>query len=373
MKSFSLRYSLFTIIFLLISNNLFAQASFNTGEFAVTLNEYGRIRLYAPDTTAIENRQLERMSLLVSGKLFQVFDYQNDADTEEPTINVENPQNSDHEIYGSYNNYYSAEPPEILQKMNVYGWDGGKYILVKNTIINRDNGGLNSIIGMDIIPYLDYAYGFDTVSYDASNNLIRSHRGGTNLGYKLLSHNLKSMHAFEWYDGYTLDNDYWSWLNYSQIDQQYVSTTVDGPVIIIAQNSASIDKGDSLIVYYAVALGANEQEMLESMQDAEEKYNLLTDIKDKTALVPDKVILNQNYPNPFNPTTVINFGLPEKSNVEIKVYNLLGQQVANILNKSLPEGMHSVEFNASNLPSGIYIYSLKSENNLLTKKMTLLK
>jgi hypothetical protein len=84
--------------------------------------------------------------------------------------------------------------------------------------------------------------------------------------------------------------------------------------------------------------------------------------------------LDQNYPNPFNPSTKISFSLPETGIVNLNVYNVLGQKVASLLNsENMSAGNHSVSFNASNLSSGVYFYSLKAGNNVITKKMMLVK
>jgi hypothetical protein len=83
--------------------------------------------------------------------------------------------------------------------------------------------------------------------------------------------------------------------------------------------------------------------------------------------------LSQNYPNPFNPSTKINYTLPEKSNVSLKVYDMLGREVANLINATQEAGNHSVNFNASKLASGMYVYTLRSGNNVMSKKLMLLK
>jgi len=81
------------------------------------------------------------------------------------------------------------------------------------------------------------------------------------------------------------------------------------------------------------------------------------------AYVPSTFSLSQNYPNPFNPTTVISFQLPVSSLVTIKIYNILGQEVTTILNRQeMDDGEQEVEFNASNLPSGVYFYHLQAES-----------
>jgi len=88
---------------------------------------------------------------------------------------------------------------------------------------------------------------------------------------------------------------------------------------------------------------------------------------------PVEFSIKQNFPNPFNPTTKIEFSIPSDNNVEIKVFNVLGMEVATLLNEHRQAGMHSVEFNASNLSSGIYFYKVVIGNYFEIKKMILLR
>ena len=91
-------------------------------------------------------------------------------------------------------------------------------------------------------------------------------------------------------------------------------------------------------------------------------------------LTKESVSLDQNYPNPFNPTTVIRFDLPESKNVSLTVYNMKGESVAVLAeNELMQKGLNQYEFNAGNLPSGVYVYTLKAGNFTENKKMTLLK
>ncbi len=83
--------------------------------------------------------------------------------------------------------------------------------------------------------------------------------------------------------------------------------------------------------------------------------------------------LFNNYPNPFNPSTEISFKLPETSQVSLIVYDITGMVVAEIVNNRLPAGYYSYNFNADNLCSGIYLYSIKTEHHSAIKKMILLK
>jgi protocatechuate 3,4-dioxygenase beta subunit len=83
--------------------------------------------------------------------------------------------------------------------------------------------------------------------------------------------------------------------------------------------------------------------------------------------------LNQNYPNPFNPSTTINFKVPNQSKVSLKVYNILGSEVATLVNETKAAGSYNITFNASRLSSGVYFYQLKSGNFTSTKKLILMK
>ena len=83
--------------------------------------------------------------------------------------------------------------------------------------------------------------------------------------------------------------------------------------------------------------------------------------------------LKQNYPNPFNPSTQISFSLAQNGFVTLSVFNLLGQEVKNLVNNSMEAGSHSISFDASSLQSGVYIYKLTSSGSTLTRKMMLLK
>jgi len=89
--------------------------------------------------------------------------------------------------------------------------------------------------------------------------------------------------------------------------------------------------------------------------------------------LPEGFELSQNYPNPFNPTTSIRFALPESGYYSLSVYNTLGQEVANLIDGQLSAGSHTVNFDASNLSSGIYIYSIRGANVNISKKMNLMK
>ena len=98
-----------------------------------------------------------------------------------------------------------------------------------------------------------------------------------------------------------------------------------------------------------------------------------TNIININVSLPNKYYLSHNYPNPFNPETKIDFSIPQKQMVTLKVYNTLGKQVAELVNEVRDAGNYSVIFNGSNLPSGIYIYRLQTPEYMFNQKMILLK
>ncbi|MDX1640793.1 MAG: T9SS type A sorting domain-containing protein [Balneolaceae bacterium] len=89
--------------------------------------------------------------------------------------------------------------------------------------------------------------------------------------------------------------------------------------------------------------------------------------------VPEEFTLSQNYPNPFNPTTVIRYQLPVSSEVRLEVYDMLGRNVATLVNEQVAAGRHTVNFDAGNLSSGIYLYRLVAGSTVMTKKLTVVK
>ncbi len=104
-----------------------------------------------------------------------------------------------------------------------------------------------------------------------------------------------------------------------------------------------------------------------------------TGVEDDNLIQPGHFALSQNYPNPFNPSTKIEFSIPAESAVEISIYNILGEKIRELVNAQMSVGIHSINFDAGNLASGIYIYQIKArkilEDKIFTsaKKMILVK
>jgi hypothetical protein len=104
------------------------------------------------------------------------------------------------------------------------------------------------------------------------------------------------------------------------------------------------------------------------------KYRQTPDaVRENDGSVPTTFALEQNYPNPFNPSTTIRYALPNSAKVRLMIYDLLGREIATLVNEEQSAGWKEVEWNASAFSSGIYFYKIHANNFNETKKMVLMK
>ena len=349
---------------------LFGQAEFNTGSMIVNVNTYGRVRLSTPDAV----RHLQRASILVGTPSGQVFDYNEDSEENQAPELVTPPSWGDFELFGSFDNTYSNNPPDVLVGLNAYGWTNKTFTVLKFNVKNIGTTAMTATVGLDIIPELAMEYGFDTVTYDASTGVVRFHRGtDMNMGMKLLSTSFTSLTSFEWFDGYMTDAGYWGWMNSGGLQARYVSNTADGPVTITAQAPEVINPNETMDVYYAFALGTNQSAMLAAIAEAQQKFDDLFSGLGDIAANPNALRLGYNHPNPFNGQTTISYHLPTGGQVTLKVFDQLGNEVAVAVIASQAAGLHSVDFDATGIAPGIYYYTLIFNEKRITNKMIISK
>ncbi|MBZ0183650.1 MAG: T9SS type A sorting domain-containing protein [Melioribacteraceae bacterium] len=172
------------------------------------------------------------------------------------------------------------------------------------------------------------------------------------------------------------------WLNTYPIDQRLMATT--GPFDL------EVGKPKTVLGALIAARGNSPENSVtlakEYLNEILESYNNnFEDIPVGVANeknIPLQFSLSQNYPNPFNPSTIIEYAIPnvetlhaksQMQNVTLKVFDILGREVAELVNEQKSAGRYKVNFNASNLASGVYMYQLKSGNHVSSKKMLLIK
>lgn len=153
-----------------------------------------------------------------------------------------------------------------------------------------------------------------------------------------------------------------------------LNTTAGTPVTVTSEYINVVLTDDELLVLidkntgisYDLS-GGNSAEITPEKDTTELLFIVGTEqyLKDEHAgYLPDEITINQNYPNPFNPTTILSFSIPERSLVDVSIYNLLGQRVATLVNRTtLSAGAHKLRFDGSGYASGLYIvrYTVGSE------------
>ncbi|HSW56429.1 MAG TPA: T9SS type A sorting domain-containing protein [Ignavibacteriaceae bacterium] len=452
----------FSVIFLLASIfviDSYAQ-SFYTGGIGVNLNNFGRVRVFSDNQVT---RQVDRSSVLVGVSASAVFDYTQDAGTVLAATTVGSPLFSDFEVTGTIDNSDSNLPPNVEVLINIYGWTNGTYLLAKMNIKNNESTSIPAVIGIEILPQVDGAYGGETVQWNAASQTVLMNKTGW-VGYKFFSAPQTALKSINWTSGYGTDALFYQWLTQNSYDPP-LTAGVDGAVAILGQAPINIAAGQSVDFYFGISLGTSQSNCLSNMDACLVKYNQIVpveltsftansngntvelnwttaselnnqgfEIERKTSSdldwvllgfkegkgtttesqsysyldnvsslekgtvsyrlkqidfggnysysdevevdvnpAPNQFELNQNYPNPFNPSTTISFGVPFSSQVTLKIYNTLGEEVAELVNQNLSAGSYSYSFDAAVLPSGIYVYTLQAGEKFISKKMTLIK
>ncbi|MGH1362104.1 MAG: S8 family serine peptidase [Calditrichia bacterium] len=258
------------------------------------------------------------------------------------------------------------------------------FVIFKYTIVNNNSGSLN---GLYVGLFFDWdinANAADFARYDASRRL--SYVGnsaspnriaatkilttGTAIGHRSV-HNPNEI-----YDGFS-NTEKWSFLNGGVQTQSLDNVDV---ATMSSQGPFSIQGGESIEVAFAV-MGASSVAELQTTADAAQDFydNPRVGIEEPLPIgSADTYELSQNYPNPFNPTTTISYRLAGAGDVEIDIFNSLGQRVRTLVRSSQTAGSYQVVWNGrddadNKVSSGVYLYRLKSAGQVLTKKMLLLE
>ncbi len=285
---------------------------------------------------------------------------------------------------------------EITQRSYAFtDAENDDYIILKYNLANKSSTFVNDVyfglyMDWDIIDYANNAGGYNSdgnylwmAYHNNSDSGMSNYRGMMILKGNSSAFNTQSILVTDCEnDGFTvnekintLKSGRTSDLTYANTFNDLNQTAAVGPIRFGAN--------DEYTAVFALLAGDDSTALAQAALAAKTKYennDILTDIEDDSdKLIPKRFNLSQNYPNPFNPTTTISFSLPVKSDVELEIFNLLGQSVKKLIDhKSVSFGSYEIEWDGTNkqgknVATGIYLYRLKTKDFMQSKKMLLLK
>lgn len=163
-----------------------------------------------------------------------------------------------------------------------------------------------------------------------------------------------------------------SWGNYN-FDMSFVKTALDSISLVILEFAILAEEscyvGGVVFTDNLIKIKDGNMSLIDGFGD-----NSITEIEiSEIEQIPSEFVLEQNYPNPFNPSTTIRFAVPQREQVNLVVFNSLGQEIKTLISGEKEQGSYEVTFDASNLPSEVYFYRLQAGSFVETKKMILLK
>jgi len=262
------------------------------------------------------------------------------------------------------------------------------YVIMKYKIKNTTASAIsNFYTGL----FADWDIGangdLNKADWDAANQMgyiwRTDNNPGTYVGVSLLSSNNPAYWAIDndntvagnpWgiYDGFT-DQEKFTSLS-SGIGRTQAGVTAGRDVAnVVGSGPYNIPANGEITVSFALIAGDNLNDLKTNAIAAKNKYNLLLSVVNYNSEIPDSYSLSQNYPNPFNPATKINFALPSSGFTSLKIYDISGKEISNLLNSNIQAGTYEVLFDASDFSSGAYFYKLESNGYIETKKMFLIK
>jgi subtilisin family serine protease len=250
------------------------------------------------------------------------------------------------------------------------------YILLRYNIKNTNGTPINNMhVGLYVFFAPTGAFTGNVIGVDTLNDLGYTYNNTNNnpyLGAAMFTGqnlNFKGLAGVDVLTGFTAQEK-WDALSGG------VNMTMPPPGLacfVISAGPINLAAGDTTTVGFGIIKGGNLIELLANTVTARAKYFATVGITPVSENIPDRFELFQNYPNPFNPSTTIKFALPKNGLVKIKVYDMLGKEVANLVNEEVKAGTYEVKFNGAGLSSGMYFYRIETPEFTEVKKMIMIK
>jgi hypothetical protein len=270
-------------------------------------------------------------------------------------------------------------PITIVQKSKTFSAPGSEgFIIFEYWLYNHTLENLSSIY-FGLATDFDLGLGGDQAHYEPSYEMAwQQNADGKAVGIVAL----ENITGFSYVSNGAQKTGFTRQQKFNSISNNLFSSipaTASDLMTITKSGPFTIVPRDSVKIALAIVIGNGTSDLYQNALRARESYDLATDIGDDgESNLPNEFALHQNYPNPFNPTTTISFDLNRKQDIELKIFNLLGQKVRTLYSGSLSAGNHRIEWDASDdsrhkVSSGIYFYRLVADEQVASRKMTLLK
>jgi hypothetical protein len=299
--------------------------------------------------------------------------YLNDFVAIEPISDFTSDKNFDQILKARFTDSNALSPLGLTIEQTSFSKNGSDIILFSYNLINNTGVDIDSLsIGI----FADWdvgVYSNNLGGYDLNRNLIYQYeQGGSN------DPNFYGVVALSSLNGakITGEGEYRQSLYEFMTNQQYDS--IKTPSLYrsyISSGPYKIPAGASQKVGFAFLAGENLKDLQANTDSALSVWNnILVGVNEnEMKTISTNYSLAQNYPNPFNPSTTIRYSISKSGLVQLKIYDILGREVAQLVNEEKSAGAYEVKFNAANLSSGIYFYRILSGNFTQTKKLMLLK
>jgi hypothetical protein len=282
------------------------------------------------------------------------------------------------EYHTAFNDQGSDSPLEIQATQRTFAFavaPDNDYVITEYIIRNIGTNALNGLLVAHFEDW-DIPYGSpsDHANFDRARNLGYQWSSSIYRGQQVLSElgvfSFKALdNSSEVYPPHFTTAEKWSYMNSGFTD---TAVTITDASIMITTGPYNIAPGDSAKAAFCILGGTSLADLRANADAAIVKYAQFTSVDDNP-VAPENFSLLQNYPNPFNASTTIRFNVVDAGNVKLEAFDLLGRKVATLVEGRLEAGVHSVVWDCSQMPSGVYFYRLSDDSRSVSRKMTLLK